>query len=139
MFSDSPASNPQPTPALGLFQQSVQQEGEHRPWGSYLILQDEPHFKLKKLTVLPQQRLSLQLHHHREEHWLVVKGSPIITVGDRTWQASVGEQIFIPCESPHRLANPTDELVELIEVQLGSSFDENDIIRLQDDYNRPQP
>lgn len=134
--SPSSSSSDAMPPVLGAFEEALCVQGETRPWGRYWVLQDEPHFKLKKLEVFPAQRLSLQLHHHREEHWLVVKGQPTITVGERTWQASVGEQVFIPCETKHRLANTTDASVELIEVQLGQSFDETDIVRFQDDYQR---
>jgi mannose-6-phosphate isomerase len=134
MSSASHASSA--SPALGAFANTVTQAGEVRPWGSYTVLKDEPHYKLKQLVVNPNQRLSLQYHHHREEHWLVVAGQPTITVGERTWQASVGEVIFIPKTAPHRLANETDSPVELIEVQLGDSFAETDIVRLQDDYHR---
>jgi mannose-6-phosphate isomerase len=132
----SSASHPSPSAQLGAFANTVTQAGEVRPWGSYTVLKDEPHYKLKQLVVSPQQRLSLQYHHHREEHWIVVAGLPTITVGERTWQASVGEVIFIPKTAPHRLANETDCPVELIEVQLGDSFAETDIVRLQDDYHR---
>ncbi|MEB3245027.1 MAG: phosphomannose isomerase type II C-terminal cupin domain [Vampirovibrionales bacterium] len=110
--------------------------GEQRPWGNFLVLRDEPHYKLKQLQVLPGQRLSLQLHHQREEHWLVTRGTPEITVGDKTWQAKPGEYIFIPKAAQHRLANLTQTLAELIEVQLGDYFGEDDIVRLQDDYKR---
>jgi mannose-6-phosphate isomerase-like protein (cupin superfamily) len=111
-------------------------EGEQRPWGNFLVLRDLPHYKLKQLQVNPGCRLSLQLHHQREEHWLVTQGTPEITVGDKTWIAQPGEYIFIPKEAQHRLANNTSDVVELVEVQLGSYFGEDDIVRLQDDYNR---
>jgi mannose-6-phosphate isomerase len=136
MSFSSQAPQPSSLPVTTLIGETVTLAGEHRPWGNYLVLQDNPHYKLKQLQVLPSQRLSLQLHHHREEHWLVTRGEPTITVGEKTWQAKVGEYIFIPCEAQHRLANLTDALVELIEVQLGASFDETDIVRLQDDYAR---
>lgn len=120
-----------------LTSRTVTLEGENRPWGNFLVLNDAPHYKLKQLQVKPGQRLSLQYHHKREEHWIVTQGHPEITVGERTWQAKPGEYIFIPKQAQHRLANPTDALVELIEVQLGDSFEETDIVRIQDDYQRP--
>jgi mannose-6-phosphate isomerase-like protein (cupin superfamily) len=109
---------------------------ENRPWGSFTILLDAPHTKVKQLTVYPGQRLSLQLHHKRAEHWTVVKGVATVTVGDRTWDAPVGETIIIPVQAQHRLANLGQNLVEIIEVQLGDYFGEDDIVRLQDDYAR---
>jgi mannose-6-phosphate isomerase-like protein (cupin superfamily) len=109
---------------------------ETRPWGSFTVLLDAPHTKVKSLAVNPGQRLSLQLHHKREEHWIVVKGQATITVGERTWAANTGEVIFIPMNTQHRLANLSDQPVELIEVQLGQYFGEDDIVRLQDDYQR---
>jgi mannose-6-phosphate isomerase-like protein (cupin superfamily) len=110
--------------------------GENRPWGNFLVLLDSPNCKVKRIQVLPGQRLSLQLHHKREEHWVVTQGHPTITLGDKDWQAKPGEYIFIKPEQAHRLSNPTDTLVELVEVQMGSYFGEDDIVRLQDDYNR---
>ncbi len=126
-----PSSAPEPT---------IIQEGpfcgEARPWGNFLVLRDEPHYKLKQLQVSPGHRLSLQKHQHRQEHWLVTRGMPQITVGEKTWIAQPGEYIHIPKEAQHRLANLGTDLVEIIEVQLGTYFGEDDIIRLQDDYAR---
>jgi mannose-6-phosphate isomerase-like protein (cupin superfamily) len=109
---------------------------EQRPWGNFTVLNNVDHYKLKQLQVLPGQRLSLQMHHHREEHWIVTQGEPEITVGDKTWLAKTGEYIFIPKGEKHRLANPGLILAELIEVQLGESFSETDIVRFEDDYKR---
>jgi mannose-6-phosphate isomerase-like protein (cupin superfamily) len=109
---------------------------EDRPWGNFLVLLNSETCKVKRLQVTPGQRLSLQLHHHRQEHWVVTQGTPTITLGDKTWQAQPGEYIHIVPEQPHRLSNPTTELVELIEVQMGTYFGEDDIVRLQDDYQR---
>ena len=109
---------------------------EVRPWGAFWVLEDLPHYKLKRLRVLPGNRLSLQLHHKRQEHWIVVQGVADITVGDKTWQAPVGEYIHIPCEAQHRLGNSGTEPVEIIEIQLGNYFGEDDITRAEDDYGR---
>ncbi len=117
-------------------EQSSIVSGEHRPWGNYLVLRDLDHYKLKQLQVLPNQRLSLQYHHHREEHWIVTKGVATITVDEKTWDAPVGSYIFIPKEAQHRLANLSQDIVELIEIQLGQSFEETDIVRVEDDYKR---
>jgi mannose-6-phosphate isomerase len=129
------SSSSMPIP-FGPFETTATIAGEVRPWGAYHVLSDEPHYKLKRLEVEPNQRLSLQYHHHREEHWLVIQGEPTITVGERTWQARPGDYIHIPKQAPHRLANLTSQRIALIEVQLGDSFAEDDIVRLQDDYQR---
>jgi mannose-6-phosphate isomerase-like protein (cupin superfamily) len=109
---------------------------EERPWGSFTILRSEPHYKLKSLIVTPGHRLSLQLHHQREEHWIVTQGAPRVTVGEREWVAQVGEYIHIPKETKHRLENPGTVAVEIIEVQQGDYFGEDDIVRFADDYQR---
>jgi mannose-1-phosphate guanylyltransferase/mannose-6-phosphate isomerase len=109
---------------------------EERPWGTFTVLQSPDHYKLKQLVVKPGHRLSLQLHHQREEHWIVTRGNPMVTVGERTWQARSGEYIHIPKEARHRLENPGPDLVEIIEVQLGEYFGEDDIVRFADDYQR---
>ncbi len=109
---------------------------ETRPWGSFTILEDLPHCKVKRLVVHSGHRLSLQYHQQREEHWTVIRGTPTITVGEKQWVAQVGEHIHIPREAHHRIANEVKEDAELIEVQLGDYFGEDDIVRLEDDYNR---
>lgn len=107
-----------------------------RPWGAYWVLDDAETHKVKRLRVNPGQRISLQYHHKREEHWLVVQGIATITVDDRTWDANPGERVFIPKGARHRLGNQGKEPVDIIEVQLGSYFGEDDIVRLDDDYQR---
>ncbi|MCE2930933.1 MAG: phosphomannose isomerase type II C-terminal cupin domain [Vampirovibrionales bacterium] len=109
---------------------------ESRPWGTFHVLQDEPHFKLKRILVEPKQRLSLQKHHKREEHWLVTKGQGIVTVDSQEHDVKTGTYIHIPQGAVHRISNPFEEAVEFIEVQLGDYFGEDDIVRLEDDYNR---
>ncbi len=109
----------------------------YRPWGSYTVLEDAPDHKVKRITVLPKKRLSLQLHRRRSERWTVIRGTARVTLGNDVIDLSVGESVFIPVETPHRLENPSDEgLVEIIEVQVGDYFGEDDIIRLQDDFGR---
>jgi mannose-6-phosphate isomerase-like protein (cupin superfamily) len=109
---------------------------EERPWGSFTVLPSASYYKLKQLRVKPGNRLSLQMHYKREEHWVVVKGYPEITVGDKVWQAKPGEYIHIPFQTKHRLGNPSPEDVEIIEVQMGEYFGEDDIVRFEDDYQR---
>ena len=108
----------------------------YRPWGSYTVLEDAPTHKVKRITVLPGKRLSLQLHRRRSERWTVIKGVARVTLGNEVFDLKVGESVFIPVETPHRLENPTDDVVEVIEVQIGDYFGEDDIIRLQDDFGR---
>lgn len=109
---------------------------ENRPWGQFTVMEDAEHYKLKHLRVNPGQRLSLQMHHQREEHWIIVAGTPTITVGEKTWQAKPGEYIHIPTQARHRIGNQGKTPAELVEVQLGSYFGEDDIVRFEDDYNR---
>jgi mannose-6-phosphate isomerase len=111
-------------------------QGEHRPWGNYVVLRDLPHYKCKQLQVLPYQRLSLQLHHHREEYWIITQGEGLLTLGESTQVVAKGSMIHIPIETKHRLENTGDVLLELVEIQLGSSFEESDIVRFDDDYQR---
>lgn len=113
---------------------------ETRPWGSFTVLKDEPHYKLKQLMNTPGNRLSLQRHQKREEHWMVTQGHPEITLDEAKLHLSPGDYIKIPLHSWHRLANPapieSDEMVEIIELQLGEYFGEDDIERREDDYGR---
>lgn len=108
----------------------------HRPWGSYTILQKGKTFLIKRLTVLPHKRLSLQYHHHRSEHWVVVSGMAKVTNGDKTFFVQNGESTFVPAGVKHRLANPGTIPLEVIEVQNGEYLSESDIIRCDDDFNR---
>jgi mannose-6-phosphate isomerase len=114
----------------------VRQVREIRPWGSFTVLRDLDAYKLKSLTVNPGHQLSLQLHRHRDEHWIVVTGAPTVTIDDRTFQAKPGDYLFIPRKTRHRLGNATATPLEIIEVQQGDCLWEDDIIRLEDDYCR---
>ena len=108
----------------------------HRPWGSYRVLEASDGFQVKRITVAPGGRLSLQKHRHRAEHWVVVRGCARVTVDDTVADYRESEHIFIPLGSIHRLENPGNDNVELIEVQLGSYLGEDDIVRLEDAYHR---
>lgn len=112
---------------------------EHRPWGSFTVLMDNPDYKVKQIQVLPGHRLSLQMHYKREEHWVIAQGNPLVTLGENTKACAKGDYIFIPKETRHRIANPGSTPVEFIEVQLGEYFGEDDIVRFQDDYDRMAP
>jgi mannose-6-phosphate isomerase-like protein (cupin superfamily) len=117
---------------------------EHRPWGWYAVLLETPAgqtpgypgYKVKLLCLHPGHRLSLQLHHHRDEHWVIVRGQALLTLGERTWEAGPGEAIDVPRQMRHRIANAGHTPLELIEVQQGDAFDESDIVRFADDYQR---
>ena len=107
-----------------------------RPWGSYTILEEQPAFKIKRITVSPGVQLSLQMHHHRAEHWVVVKGTARVTRGEEVFLVRENESTYIPCGEKHRLENPGVIPLELIEVQNGSYLGEDDIIRFDDDFGR---
>lgn len=108
----------------------------HRPWGTYSILEDKPGYKVKQITVRPGAKLSLQYHHHRSEHWIVVTGVATVTVGENTFDLKANESTYIPKEAKHRLANLGKENLVIIEAQVGNYLGEDDIVRLQDDYKR---
>ena len=108
----------------------------HRPWGSYTVLEEGPRYKVKRISVKPGGRLSLQLHHHRSEHWVVTAGLARITCDDRAFDLRVNESTAIPLEAAHRLENPGTVPLEIIEVQCGDYVGEDDIMRLADDYGR---
>ena len=108
----------------------------HRPWGSYTNLEEGRSYKIKRVTVPPERRLSLQMHHHRSEHWVVVTGCAEVTIGDATYLLRNGESTFVPAGTIHRLANPGLLPLELIEVQIGEYTGEDDIVRYEDDFER---
>jgi mannose-1-phosphate guanylyltransferase / mannose-6-phosphate isomerase len=108
----------------------------HRPWGTYTILEDGADCKVKRIVVYPGASLSLQLHHKRSEHWVVVDGIATITNGDNVLTMKAGEATFIPVGAKHRLQNKTDKPVAIIETQVGTYFGEDDIVRLEDVYGR---
>jgi mannose-1-phosphate guanylyltransferase/mannose-6-phosphate isomerase len=107
-----------------------------RPWGSYESLGQGPRFQIKRIIVGPGERLSLQKHYHRSEHWVVVHGTAEVTVGDSVSLLQENESTYIPAGTTHRLANPGKVPLELIEVQCGAYLGEDDIVRLDDAYGR---
>lgn len=107
-----------------------------RPWGTYTVLEEGPCFKIKRIEVKSGASLSLQLHHKRSEHWVVVEGEAHIINADKTYTLQTNESTFIPMNTPHRLSNPTDKPLIIIEVQTGNYLGEDDIIRLDDSYGR---
>lgn len=108
----------------------------HRPWGSYQSVDNGARHQVKRIVVKPGGRLSLQKHHHRAEHWIVVRGAARVTVDETVKTVHENESIYIPMGAVHRLENPGKIMLELIEVQTGSYLGEDDIIRIEDDYQR---
>jgi len=108
----------------------------HRPWGSYQSIDQGQRFQVKRIIVKPGCRLSLQTHHHRAEHWVVVRGTARVAISDETKILQENESTFIPIGARHRLENPGKIDLELIEVQTGSYLGEDDIVRIEDDYRR---
>jgi mannose-1-phosphate guanylyltransferase / mannose-6-phosphate isomerase len=108
----------------------------HRPWGSYEGMDGGSRFQVKRLTVKPGASLSLQMHHHRAEHWIVVRGTARVTIGEQVTLLSENQSVYIPLGTSHRLENPGVIPLEIVEVQTGSYLGEDDIVRFQDDYNR---
>jgi mannose-6-phosphate isomerase len=110
--------------------------GEPRPWGTFVVLDDGPFAKVKRITVEPGQRLSYQLHHRRAEHWFVVAGIAHVTLDGQVREVSTGESVDIPVGTAHRVENQGDRPLVFVEVQQGDYFGEDDIVRLEDDYGR---
>lgn len=109
---------------------------EQRPWGSFSTLGETPGYKIKEIRVKPGCRLSYQTHSKRSEHWVVVAGTATAVLNDRAFKMSAGESVDVPAGAKHRVGNHTEQDLILIEIQRGSYFGEDDIVRLQDDYNR---
>jgi mannose-1-phosphate guanylyltransferase len=108
----------------------------YRPWGGYSSILNGDRFQVKRLFVKPGKRLSLQKHHHRAEHWVVVRGTAEVTRDNEVMMLSENESIYLPLGCTHRLSNPGKILLELIEVQTGSYLGEDDIIRIEDEFGR---
>ncbi len=107
-----------------------------RPWGTYTVLQEGPGFKIKRIEVKSGAQLSLQMHAHRSEHWVIVSGEALVTNGERVYPVQVNESTFIPLKTRHRLKNPGTEPLVMIEVQCGDYVGEDDIVRFDDQYGR---
>ncbi|MES2606326.1 MAG: phosphomannose isomerase type II C-terminal cupin domain [Pseudomonadota bacterium] len=117
------------TPAQGVQQ-------EQRPWGSWKILDEGPGYKIKLIEVSPSHRLSLQYHHFRTEHWVVLSGRARIVIGDKYQDLDMLQSVIIPEGVVHRIENPFKEPLQIVEVQRGERLLEEDIVRLDDDYDR---
>jgi len=115
---------------------AVEHRRIYRPWGYYQDVDSAPRYRVKRIVVKPGSKLSLQKHFHRSEHWVVVRGTAEITLGDDVRSVHENESVYIPIGSIHRLANPGKIPLELIEVQVGSYLGDDDIVRLDDLYGR---
>jgi len=111
-------------------------EKEKRPWGKFYVIHSEDNYKIKRLEINPGQRLSYQYHNKRAETWIIIQGNPLITIDGLTKEFIEGATIVIPLGTKHRIENQGNADVILIEVQTGSYFGEDDIVRISDDYKR---
>ena len=138
----TPRSESQKVKSLTKMLQATQREEAnthlkvYRPWGEYESVDHAERFQVKRITVKPGERLSLQKHHHRAEHWIVVNGTAQVTCGDKEFLLAENESTYIPIGEIHRLENPGKIPLELIEVQSGSYLGEDDIERFDDEYGR---
>lgn len=111
-------------------------EADDRPWGRWEVIAAGDDYVCKRITVNPGGKLSLQLHHHREEHWIIVQGQASVVIGDGRKDVGPNTHVFIPLETAHRIENKGDTDVIFIEVQQGDQLEEDDIVRLEDIYGR---
>jgi mannose-6-phosphate isomerase len=107
-----------------------------RPWGTYQTIAQNKGYQAKLITVNPQGRLSLQKHAQRSEHWVVVAGTPTVTLNDQKKIYAINDYIYIPVEAVHRIENLSSTVVQIIEVQVGNYLGEDDIVRIEDTYGR---
>jgi len=129
---------------MNKIQQQIVKESSHpdkvvRPWGNFRCIDRSSRYQVKRITVNPGEQLSLQLHHHRAEHWIVVHGTARVTKGADNFLLTENESVYIAIGQEHRLENPGAIPLELIEVQSGSYLGEDDILRLEDIYGRTEP
>lgn len=111
-------------------------ETDDRPWGRYKVLSDEPDHKVKRIYVNPGKRLSLQRHRRRSEHWHLIRGEAVATIGEQEIPLGPGDSVDIPCGANHRFRNAGKGEAVFIEIQTGEYFGEDDIERLEDDFGR---
>ena len=121
---------------IALYERVLADRENYRPWGFYLILEDQPEHKVKRIHVYPEQRLSYQKHRRRSEHWMVIQGTAVVTLDGEDITLTSGQAVDIPVGTAHRVRNPAEDPMEFIEVQTGDYFGEDDIIRIEDDYGR---
>ena len=109
---------------------------DYRPWGAFTVLEEQPTHKVKRIEVMPGQRLSYQKHEKRNEHWVIVAGRAVVTLDGKDVSLSPGQAIDVLQGAFHRITNPGSSILTFIEIQHGTYFGEDDIIRLEDDYGR---
>jgi mannose-1-phosphate guanylyltransferase/mannose-6-phosphate isomerase len=119
--------------------EAVEHTTTYRPWGSYTVLEEGERYRIKRIVVNREEKLSLQMHHHRSEHWVVIKGTARVTIGEEIKFVHENESIYIPKSTAHRLENPGRVPLEIIEVQNGEYVKEDDIVRFDDVYGRSKP
>jgi len=119
-----------------VFNKLIESNTETRPWGSFTVLDEGPGYKIKRIVVLPKHRLSLQMHYHRSEHWIVVAGTAKVTCGNEERLITTNQSTYVPPCTKHRLENPGVIPLVIIEVQNGQYLGEDDIVRFSDDYAR---
>jgi mannose-1-phosphate guanylyltransferase/mannose-6-phosphate isomerase len=110
----------------------------YRPWGYYESLNKNEHYQIKHIVVKPGAKLSLQMHQHRSEHWVIIKGTATVTRGDNRFELSENESVYIPVQVKHRIENNTLNPLHIIEVQTGQYLGEDDIVRFEDIYGRKE-
>lgn len=111
-------------------------QADNRPWGRWEVIDVGRRFVAKRITVNAGASLSLQMHHFREEHWVIVSGTARVTLGDGMFELRASQSTHIPVQTKHRIENIGDEVLEFIEVQYGEQLDEKDIVRFEDNYGR---
>ena len=117
---------------------NLYRKGDHdtRPWGTWEVLDGDDNFCVKRIKVNPKSMLSLQLHHFRSEHWIIVKGEAFVTLDEKIIPVKADDAIYIAKETKHRIENRSEKPMEFIEIQTGDNLDENDIVRFEDIYGR---
>ena len=110
--------------------------GEIRPWGKYIVLEEGKNYKIKRISVNPGEKLSLQMHYHRSEHWVVIQGTAEVDLDGKSLTLLVGESTFVKAGIKHRLSNSGKIMLEVIEIAIGEYLNEDDIVRYGDEYNR---
>jgi len=111
---------------------------EEKSWGYYAVLEEGTSYKIKRVYIAPNQKLSLQMHYHRSEHWIVIKGMALVTIGDKEFFLRSGESTFVQCGVQHRIENPGVIPLEVIEVEIGQYISEDDIVRIDDPFEMKQ-
>lgn len=123
-------------PIMDIDEVRIRTQAAERPWGRWTVLTEGVGYQVKLIEVSPGHRLSLQLHRHRSEHWVVVSGRARVVIGDRVVELTPLESMVIPVGAVHRLENPGADPLVVVEVQQGEVLGEEDIVRLEDDYHR---